>query len=244
MTNKIAAVVLGAGKGSRMKSDLPKVMMPVCGKPMIRRIMETLDSIDAKTVVIVAPDGEMVVKEVAPHKTSVQNKQLGTGHAVLQAKEHLDKFDGSVLVVFGDTPIITKETFLKAVKKQQEGYAIVVVGVRITPPPAYGRLIMNGNNLEKIVEFKDANEEEKKINLLNSGMMVFDGNIMFELLDEIKNNNAANEYYLTDAIEIAINKGLKCSVIEADAKEVASANTLEELALLEQYLKERENVKS
>lgn len=239
-TNKIAAVILGAGKGTRMKSDLPKVMMPVNGKPMIRRIINTLEEINVDDiVVVVAPDGQMVVDEVSPHKTSVQDKQLGTGHALLQSKEHLNKFDGSIVMIFGDTPIVTKETILRAAEKQQEGYAVVVVGITIDPPLPYGRLIMEGNELKKIVEDKDASEAEKKITLLNSGMMVFDGKHLYDLLEEIKSNNAANEYYLTDAVEIAISKGLKCTCISADREELTGANTQEDLKLLESFLAKR-----
>ena len=112
MNNKIAAVILGAGKGTRMKSDLPKVMMPVKGKSMIKRIIDTLEDLKADEIVtVISPDGEIVKKEVAPYKTCVQDQQLGTGHAVNCARELLKDFDGAVLVIFGDTPLITKETF-------------------------------------------------------------------------------------------------------------------------------------
>lgn len=114
-SSKIAAVVLGAGKGTRMKSDLPKVLMPICGKPMIRNILDTLDGMDAdKIVVVTAPDGELVRKEVAPHRSVIQQQQLGTGDAVMAAAPVLEGFDGDVLTIFGDHRH-TKETFLKAV---------------------------------------------------------------------------------------------------------------------------------
>ena len=238
---KIAAVVLGAGKGTRMKSDLPKVLMPICGKPMIRNILETLDAMAAdKIVVVTAPDGELVRKEVAPHQSVIQERQLGTGDAVMAAKSALEGFDGDVLTIFGDHPIITKETYLKAVNKRREGYAIVVLGFRPEDTARYGRLIVNGHELEKIVEFKDATEAEKAITLCNSGVMCFDGRLMFDILSEIGNENAAGEYYLTDAVAIARKRGLKCGVVECAAEEVAGANTREELALLEQYLQKRQ----
>lgn len=239
---KIATIILGAGKGTRMKSDLPKVMMPVAGKPMIKHLLDTLSEIlidDIVVVVAPSPDGDIVAKEVFPHKTSIQDKQLGTGHAVLQAKEHLDKYDGSIVMIFGDTPLVGKQTIINAVKKRVEGnYAVVVVGISPEVSPAYGRLIINGDVLQKIVEFKDANEEERAVKLLNSGMMIFDGKILFSLLEEIGNKNAQGEYYLTDAVEIAVKKGLKCSVINADSREMFGANTREDLKLLEQYLEE------
>ena len=211
-SSKIAAVVLGAGKGTRMKSDLPKVLMPICGKPMIRNILDTLDGMDAdKIVVVTAPDGELVRKEVAPHRSVIQQQQLGTGDAVMAAAPVLEGFDGDVLTIFGDHPIITKETFLKAVAKRREGYAVVVLGFRPEDAARYGRLVM-----------------------------CFDGSLMFDILREIGNENAAHEYYLTDAVAIARARGLKCGVVECPAEEVAGANTREELALLEQYLMKRE----
>lgn len=240
MSNKIAAIILGAGKGTRMKSDLPKVLMPICGKPMIRNILDTLDDMKAdKIVVVTAPDGELVRKEVAPHDSVIQEKQLGTGNAVLSAEGSLKGFDGDILTIFGDHPIITKETFLKAVAKRREGYAVVVLGFRPEDAARYGRLVVKGHELERIVEFKDATDEEKAITLCNSGVMCFDGKVMFDILKEITNENAAGEYYLTDAIAIARSRGLKCSIVECAAEEVAGANTQEELALLENYLKTR-----
>jgi len=236
----VAAVILAAGKGTRMKSDLPKVMMPLCGKPMIRYPLETLEKMGVdKIVVVTAPDGEMVRQEVSPHESCIQYEQLGTGHAVLSAKEKLGAFDGAVLVIFGDNPIITAQTYRMAVDKLNEGNAIVVLGFRPEDAARYGRLVVENGELKKIVEFKDATEAEKKINLCNSGCMCFNGKTMFEILEAVGNENAAGEYYLTDAIAIARAKGLKCAVVECSAEEVAGANTREELALLESFYKQR-----
>ena len=240
MNNKIAAVILGAGKGTRMKSDLPKVMMPVKGKSMIKRIIDTLEDLKADEIVtVISPDGEIVKKEVAPYKTCVQDQQLGTGHAVNCARELLKGFDGTVLVIFGDTPLITKETFLRSAQKVREGFAVVVLGFKPQDAARYGRLKMNGNELVKIVEYKDATDDERAIDFCNSGCMAFDGKYLFEILAKIGHNNAAGEYYLTDAVEIARKMGLKCTAIEGKPEEVASANTREELALLESYLEKR-----
>lgn len=236
----IAAVILAAGKGTRMKSDLPKVMMPLCGKPMIRYPLETLEQMGVqKIVVVTAPDGDLVRQEVAPHESCIQYEQLGTGHAVLSAKEKLGKFDGAVLVIFGDNPIITEQTYQMAVDKLAEGYSVVVLGFRPEDAARYGRLVVENGELKKIVEYKDATDAEKAINLCNSGCMCFAGSTMFEILEAVGNENAAGEYYLTDAIAIVRAKGLKCTVVECSAEEVAGANTREELALLEDFYKQR-----
>ncbi len=242
--DKIAAIILGAGKGTRMKSDLPKVLMPVGGKSMIRHIIDTLEELKVDNIVtVIAPDGDAVKKEVAPYPTCVQEKQLGTGHAVMAARSELCCFHGDVLVIFGDQPLYTKDTMKKLLKKRREGYSVVCLGFRPKDPARYGRLVMNGNNLERIVEFKDATDAEKAIDLCNSGMMCFDGEKLFEILGAISNENAAGEYYLTDAVEIALRLGLKCSAVECPVEEASAANTLEELALLEELLKKRNAAK-
>lgn len=240
MTNKVAAIILGAGKGTRMKSDLPKVMMPVCGKPMIRHIIDTLEQVKADEIVtVIAPDGEIVKQEVSPYKTCIQDKQMGTGHAVKCAKETLEGFKGDILVIFGDQPLYTVDTIEKILKKRREGYAVVCLGFTPEDAARYGRLVMENGELKRIVEYKDASEEERAIKFCNSGMMCFDGEKMFEILDALSNENAAEEYYLTDAVAIALQKGLKCSAVECPVNEAAAANTREELAFLEELLKKR-----
>ncbi|MBP5215386.1 MAG: NTP transferase domain-containing protein [Alphaproteobacteria bacterium] len=236
MKNKIAAIILGAGKGTRMKSDKPKVLMPVNGKPMVRHIIDTLETVPVDEIVtVISPEGQEVAKTVAPYKTCIQEQQLGTGHAVNCAKDLLKDFNGTVLVVFGDTPLIKKETFRRAAEKVEDGFSVVVLGFRPQDPGRYGRLVMNGMELDRIVEYKDASEDERAITFCNSGVMAFDGRYLFKILENIGNKNAAGEFYLTDAVEIAHKMGLKCSAFEGNPEEVASANTLEELALLETY---------
>ena len=239
-TDRVGAIILGAGKGTRMKSDLPKVLMPVDGKPMIRHIIDTLEELKVKKIVtVIAPDGEAVKREVAPYATCVQEKQLGTGHAVLAARDEFRGFDGNVLVIFGDQPLYTKDSIKKLLKKRAEGYSVVCMGFRPQDPARYGRLIMDGDDLKRIVEFKDASDKEKAIGFCNSGIMCFDGEKLFSILASISNENAAQEYYLTDAIEIALRMGLKCSAVECPVEEASAANTLEELALLEELVKKR-----
>ena len=236
MKQKVAAVILGAGKGTRMHSDKPKVLMPVCGKSMIKRIIETMEKIPVdKIVTVISPDGQDVAREVAPYQTCVQDLQLGTGHAVNCAKDILNGFDGVVMVVFGDTPLITRLTFERSIQKVEDGYAVVVLGFRPKEAGRHGRLIMKGDELDRIVEYKDATEEERAIDFCNSGFMCFDGKHLFSILSKISNKNAAGEFYLTDAVAIAKEMGLKCTALEGNAEEVASANTLEELEQLEKF---------
>jgi bifunctional UDP-N-acetylglucosamine pyrophosphorylase/glucosamine-1-phosphate N-acetyltransferase len=151
----------------------------------------------------------------------------------------LNGFDGDVLVIFGDQPLYTTDTIEKILNKRREGYSIVCLGFTPEDAARYGRLIMKNGELERIVEYKDANEEERAVKFCNSGMMCFDGKVMFNILDEITNENAAQEYYLTDAIAIALSKGLKCSAVECPVDEAAAANTQEELAFLEKLLIQR-----
>lgn len=236
----IGAIILGAGKGTRMKSNLPKVLMPVDGKPMIRHIIDTLNELKVdKIVTVVAPDGEAVKKEVAPYPTCVQEKQLGTAHAVMAARAEFCGFKGDILVIFGDQPLYTKESMRKLLRRRAQGYSVVCMGFRPKDPARYGRLVMNGDNLQRIVEFKDATDEEKAITFCNSGIMCFDGEKLFEILGAISNENAAHEYYLTDAVEVALRMGLKCSAVECSVEEASAANTPEELALLEELIKNR-----
>ncbi len=238
MKNKIAAIILGAGKGTRMNSDKPKVLMPVCGKPMINHIIDTLKTVPVDEIVtVISAEGQDVAAAVAPYKTCVQAQQLGTGHAVNCAKEALQGFSGTVLVVFGDTPLIKAETFRRAAAKIEEGFAVAVLGFEPENAGRYGRLVMKGSELDRIVEYKDATEEERAITFCNSGVMAFDGRYLFDILARIGNRNAAGEFYLTDAIEVAHQMGLKCSALKGDPEEVASANTLEELAQLEIFYK-------
>lgn len=242
--SQIGAIILGAGKGTRMKSSLPKVLMPVDNKPMIRHIIDTLEELKIKKIVtVIAPDGDAVKKEVAPYPTCVQEKQLGTGHAVLAARDEFRGFRGDILVIFGDQPLYTKESMTKLLQKRAKGYSVVCMGFRPKDPARYGRLIMEGDELRRIVEFKDATDEEKAITFCNSGIMCFDGEKLFSILAAISNENAAQEYYLTDAIEIALRMGLKCSAVECPVEEASAANTLEELELLEKLFQKRKKKK-
>ncbi|ANK79717.1 MAG: UDP-N-acetylglucosamine diphosphorylase/glucosamine-1-phosphate N-acetyltransferase [Rhizobiales bacterium NRL2] len=239
----VAAVILAAGMGTRMKSALPKVLHPVAGRPMINRIIDTLAPLrPERTVVVTAPDHDAVRAAVAPAKTAVQQPALGTAHAVLAAREHLEGFDGIVLVMFGDTPLLTAET-MRAMAGAMEGPAdpaVAVLGFRPEDPAAYGRLVTGGDGaLEAIVEFRDCDEAQKRIGFCNAGIMGLDGRVALALLDRIGNDNAKGEYYLTDIVALARAEGRACVTVEGDAEEVMGVDDRLRLAAAERVAQRR-----
>ncbi len=236
MKKNAIAIILAAGKGSRMKSDLPKAMIPVFGKPLINYTLETLESMEIKKIItVISKNGDLIKQIVSPYQTCVQNEQLGTGHAVLCTENLLQGCDSPILVILGDVPFISKETYEKAINLVESGYNVVALGYHSDDPKHNGRLKIIDNKLLEIVEFKDATEEEKQITFCNSGCMVFDGKYLFEILHKLQNNNTAKEYYLTDAIKIANDMKLKCTAVEGSKEEMFSANTPEELEQLKKY---------
>ncbi len=232
--NKICAVVLAAGQGTRMKSSLPKVLHKVAGRPMVCHLLATVDALNAqKAVVVVGPGMDQVAGAVAPHSVAVQHKQQGTGDAVKAAREELQGFKGSVLVLYGDTPLVKKETLEEMIRLRENGAAVVVLGFEPADPGRYGRLIVHDGALEKIVEFKDASEREKAVRLCNSGVMCLDGERLFGWLDRLKNDNAAGEYYLTDVVALARADGCSAAVVTGTEEEMAGANSRADLAMIE-----------
>ncbi len=238
--NKICAVVLAAGQGTRMKSDLPKVLHKIAGRPMVCHLLATVDALNAeKAVVVVGPGMDLVADAVAPHSVAVQHKQQGTGDAVKAAREELQGFKGSVLVLYGDTPLVKKETLEEMVRLRENGASVVVLGFEPSDPGRYGRLIVKDGVLEKIVEFKDASEQEKAVRLCNSGVMCLDGEKLFGWLDRLKNNNAAGEYYLTDVVALARADGCSAVVVTGTEEEMAGANSRADLAMIEGIVQKR-----
>ena len=238
---RIAAVVLAAGMGTRMKSSLPKVMHRVAGRPMVSHLLATLDGMGVeKNVVVVGPDMEIVTQTVAPVPTVVQEKRLGTADAVKPARAFLDGFDGSVLILYGDTPLITESTLNAMLAEREKGNTVVVLGFYPADPGRYGRLIVDkAGGLREIVEYKDATEEQRAVRLCNSGVMCVDGKKLFSLLDRIGNDNAAREYYLTDLVALARADGDKVSLVEGSEEEMTGANSRADLALLEKIAQGR-----
>lgn len=214
----LKAIVLAAGKGTRMKSEKPKVLHEIFNKPLVGWVLNSCEKIGSlENIVIVGHKGEMVQKYILKdHPASVcieQKEQLGTGHAVSMAKAELENFSGNVLVLCGDTPLITPESLKKFAGYHNENDADVTVMTSILENPAgYGRIIRNSNGcVLEIVEQKDCNENQKAVNEINAGMYCFRWQNIKGFFDELKNNNSQNEYYLTDIIKWANEKGLKVS---------------------------------
>ncbi len=242
--SRTAAVLLAAGRGTRMKSALPKVLHPVAGRPMIGHLLDRLATIEPdRTVVVVSPGMPAVAEFVAPAETVIQDPPLGTGHAVMAARASLDGFDGDVLVLFADTPLLTAATMqsLVAARRGAGDPAVVVLGFRPDDPSDYGRLVTAPNGgLQAIVESKDTDAAQREIGLCNAGIMAIDGKRMFDLLDSIGNDTAKDEYYLTDIVEIARSRGWGCTVVETnDPVEVMGVNSRAGLAEAEAAMQDR-----
>ena len=230
----IALIILAAGKGTRMKSDLPKVLHHIAGAPMLVHAMKSGATLDPAKTIIVAGHGAEQVSDAAKafDETAdvvLQTEQLGTAHAVAQAKEVLFDFDGDALVLYGDTPFINPKT-LEHVTAARSDHDVVVLGFEAADPGRYGRLIMEGEHLKKIVEFKDASDEERQITLCNSGVICARSAILFDLIAAVGNDNASGEYYLTDIVEIAQRKGLNATSVTCDESETLGVNSRVQLA--------------
>lgn len=241
-----AAIILAAGKGTRMKSALPKVMHPIGNQPMLQHVLAAADAAGLSPLTLVIAPGMHQVASVGSSfgdvRTATQTEQLGTGHAVLSAKEALEGFEGNLVVLYGDTPLIRPETItrlLDALNKDPR-CAVAVLGFTPENPSEYGRLVVDKKGaLTRIVEAKDATPEQAKITLCNSGVIALRGNMAWELLESITNTNAKGEYYLTDVVEKAIAAGLSACAVEGDAMEVLGVNSRVELAIADSAFQQR-----
>lgn len=243
MNKKIACIILAAGKGTRMKSALPKPLHPVAGVPMVHHVIAAAEGLAPERIVVVIGDGMADMAEaVRPHQTAVQTVQNGTGGAALAAAGALKDFDGDILVVFGDSPLITTASLQRMVdiRRQFPAVGLTFSGMRPADPGRYGRMVLDDDGtLKKIVEFKDASADEKTITLCNGGIVAADGAKLFDWLAQIGNDNAQGEYYLTDLPPIARKDNRQTLVVEIDAVELAGANTRVELAALEAAMQQR-----
>lgn len=242
---KYKAIILSAGKGTRMKSDLPKVVHKVCGKEMVNHVIDASKSAGIKEIIAVLGHKSEIVKEVLSSdiKTAFQKEQLGTGHAVKMAMDYINNND-SILILCGDTPLIKPETLQNLFRYHGEnGYHATVLTTTINNPKGYGRIIRdNKQDLLKIVEEKDASENEKLIDEINSGIYCFNGESLKNALERINSNNAQGEYYLTDTIEIMRSEGLKVGAFNgATIDELMGVNSRDELAMAENIMSNRIN---
>ena len=234
-------VVLAAGEGTRMRSSTPKVLHPVAGQSLLAHVLAAAPK--GPLAVVVGPDHADVVKEAKRARpdavTFIQRERLGTAHAVLAAREALARGADDLLIVFGDTPLISAETFARLRAPLQNGAALAVLGFRAADPTGYGRLLVEGDRLVAIREHADASAAERQVDLCNAGVMAFDGRRALGIIEKIGNANSKHEYYLTDAVAIVREMGLEAVVIETSEDEVRGINTKAQLAEAEQVMQAR-----
>ena len=238
-TRRFAVVILAAGQGTRMRSDTHKVLHPIASRPLLLHLLDRVDSVGAdKRVIVVGKGREQVEAAISGRDVAiaVQAEQKGTGHAVQQAASALEHYDGPVLILYADTPFVEAETLARMIDRLNGdgGPGVVVLGSRPADPLKYGRIILGKDDqIAKMVEYKDANEEERAVRLCNSGMMAVRAADLFRWLGKVGNDNAAHEYYLPDIVNIAAAEGREAVVIEGDPYEAAGVNSRAELAHLE-----------
>lgn len=236
---RFAVVILAAGQGTRMRSDTHKVLHPIAGRPLLLHLLDRVDALGAeKKVVVVGKGREQVEAAIVDRDAliAVQADQRGTGHAVQQAAGALAGYEGPVIILYGDTPFVEASTLRRMLDRLdgEDGPGIVVLASWPDDPLKYGRIILGqGDRIAKMVEYKDASEDERAVRLCNSGMMAVRAKDLFRWLGEVGNDNAAGEYYLPDIVNIAASEGREAVVIEGDSYEAAGVNSRAELAHLE-----------
>ncbi|MGG1680134.1 bifunctional UDP-N-acetylglucosamine diphosphorylase/glucosamine-1-phosphate N-acetyltransferase GlmU [Neobacillus sp. NRS-1170] len=240
------AVILAAGQGTRMKSKLYKVLHPVCGKPMVEHVVDHVEKLNVQEMVTIIGHGAEMVKAQLGGRShyALQEQQLGTAHAVMQAASMLEGKEGVTIVVCGDTPLIKAETMESLFKHHEELAAkATILTARIDDPTGYGRIIRNEKGLvEKIVEHKDATEDERKVNEINTGTYCFDNAALFEALKNVSNDNVQGEYYLPDVIEILKNQGEIVTAFQTETiEETLGVNDRVALSEAERIMRTRLN---
>src|SRR5271163_1827905 len=231
---QVAGIILAAGMGTRMRSDRPKVLHEIAGRPMVNHVIAALGALEpAVTAVVIGPRMDAVAAAVAPHPTALQAEPRGTGHAVLAARKLLDGFVGDVVVLYGTVPLLRRDTIGRLVAAARTG-AIGVLGFRPGDPTGYGRLILDhAGRLDRIVEHKDADAVEQAVGLCNAGAVALDAGRLFGLLERLRPNNAQGEYYLTDIVGLARAESGDSVVVEAAAEEVMGVNSRLDLSVVE-----------
>lgn len=238
-------IILAAGKGTRMKSDLPKVLFPINNRPMIEYLFDSVISsgIDSRPILVVSPNNkDLIKKSLQEHSfdIAIQKKQLGTGHAVFTAKKLINKKIKNIIVLYGDHPFISKESIKELLKIHQTQVSMMMVKLdnfnnwrKIFYH--WGRVIEKNNIIKEIIEFKDASEEIKKVKKVNPALFCFNRNWLFENIQNLNNNNNQGEYYLTDLIKIAFKQNINIKSSLISAKEAMGINSLEELDIAKKY---------
>ena len=241
MSNSV--IILAAGKGTRMESDLPKVLHHLAGAPMLLHVMKSSATLEPERLVIIAGHGADAVGAVARDYSEtaqvvLQSEQLGTGHAASQAKSALADCTGDVIVLYGDTPFVRPET-LQALLAARKTADIVLLGFQAANAGRYGRLVMQGSAVLRIVEYKDASEQERAITFCNSGVICAKADVLFSLLEAVGNDNASKEYYLTDIVQLANDRNLSVTAVHCDEAETMGINSRAELAQAEASFQSR-----
>ena len=243
MAASFAALILAAGKGTRMRSARPKVLHELAGKPLISHVLGAVAPLKPQhTVVVIAPNQNDVAAAIAPADFVIQRQQKGTGSAVAAAKSLLGRYQGDVLILAGDVPLVTRNTFkpLFDVRKRHPDAAVIVLGMRLADGGPYGRLIQaDDGSLARIVEAADCTEEERAVDFVNSGVMLAKAPVLFDLVAQLTAHNAQGEQYLTDIIGLARAKGLVCRTAEGEAAELLGVNARDELAYAEAVMQQR-----
>jgi|TARA_B110000908_G_C10259481_1_gene458103 bifunctional UDP-N-acetylglucosamine pyrophosphorylase/glucosamine-1-phosphate N-acetyltransferase len=240
MSMPIAAVVLAAGKGTRMGSDLHKVLHPLAGRPLLGRLLDTLDTLGVAKRVVVVGSGRYQITQAFPGlKMVVQEPQLGTAHAVRMAKITLADFKGTILVLYGDVPLVKTTTMRRLCAAVDSDHSLAVLGFHPQDTRTYGRLVTNADaELEAIAEHADATMAQREIGFCNSGIMAVRSDLLWPLLVAVGNDNRKGEYYLTDIVHLARTQGHRIATAVAAEGEDTGVNSQIELQVLEQILAE------
>ncbi|SHI41896.1 bifunctional UDP-N-acetylglucosamine diphosphorylase/glucosamine-1-phosphate N-acetyltransferase GlmU [Wenxinia saemankumensis] len=241
--DEVNVIVLAAGQGTRMKSDRPKVLHEIGNAPLVVHAIASAEPLSPARLVVVTGHGAAEVgRAVAAHAPDAilveQRERKGTGHAVMQTRAALEGARGDAIVLYGDTPFIRTDT-LREMRAARERHAVVVLGFEAAEPGRYGRLVTTGETLDRIVEFKDATDEERAITLCNSGVICADAGLLFDLLDDVTDDNAAGELYLTDIVGLARAAGRSCGYVTCDEAETLGINSRPELAAAEDAFQAR-----
>ncbi len=241
------AVVLAAGKGTRLRSTLPKVLYPLCGRPMLEHILIQLRALNLTQILVVVGDQAEIVKERFsgwPVEWVFQQQQLGTGHAVLMSEPWLREETGSVLVLYGDGPLITAARLSELLQaREKSGAVLALITSRLENPTGYGRVIRSPGKPLRIVEEKDASPEQKEIREANAGYYCFDLPLLFATLHQLSDDNTQREYLLTDTVGVLSREGATVVTIEAPVEEILGVNNRSEMARAEKILQRRSKQK-